>query len=102
MTRFVEVLDLKAPWRRAADGIITISELSNVVINRLESLEQYTTDPNLENIVEGFRKLRDKGFEASVMEFDALMKHLYDWTDEIVEDDESFFNTKKRCWIQVM
>ena len=95
-------LDIMIPWQQAEEGTLPVHELAKIVSDRLLELQPFGIpyfDEDREQIADEFKTFYEDESEDKEW-FDAIMSSLYDWADQTVEKTDSFFETKKVCWVK--
>lgn len=105
-------LELKDEWPKTRNGELSVSQLADIVADRLEALEPFgdkeldrSLDYEREEIIEEFRALAE---DADVDDFDEVLERLYDWADtpmgggrgvNIPGVFSGILAGKKACWV---
>ena len=95
-------LDLKDIWQQSLEGEISLRELTNGVIKRLEALNlsampDWVVD-SFNDVVDEFKTIvDDENLELTESEFNGALDMLYDWGDMALDDKG--LGGKKVCWI---
>lgn len=94
---------LNPEWMKCQSREITTAQLCESIANKLRNLKPYD-DPivqtGLNNLVKKFDKLAEGN--PSFNKVDNLMEKLYDWGDVLLEQGETFSNSKRVCWIDTL
>jgi hypothetical protein len=94
MAQWVRKLDIAESWQNCKQGKITVKELAEDIVKKLEAFE-HTGDDELQYIIQQFK---DIDATSNFDDFDEVMEALYDWADTPLDDVR---NGRKNCWINV-
>lgn len=92
-------ISLKEPWAKADTGEISLQQLAKIIVDQLSAIAKRREDFALSEIISRFEVIADctpdNEREDLVNEFDECMYQLYNWGDQMVNDN---FN-HRLCWI---
>lgn len=102
MAKWLRTIYLQPEWDQASDRLISPQEFARVVADRLRTVRDFPTHPDLnlerDEIADEFEAISQDP-SADFDDVDGVMTRLYDWGDTQIGGN--FFDAQKVCWVDL-